>query len=184
MTSILQVLLFLQKLNLQKVFEENWKKNIFVIRRKKAFFLDFYSQAVLRILMTPLQRFQEKHCFVIKFEYSSLLLSQLVYIMIIYQNYLMENFSHNIGTEGGEKKQTYIPLTNRVQGPYRKLRTKFFPPRFMAQARGTRAINQRGKTRIRNLQYGPRKRGQQDIYYISSVCLRGSGTILIHAERL
>ena len=27
----------------------------------------------------------------------------------------------------------YIPLTNRVRGPYRKLRTEFFPPRFMAQ---------------------------------------------------
>ena len=26
----------------------------------------------------------------------------------------------------------YIPLTNRVRGPYRKLRTEFFPPRFMA----------------------------------------------------
>ena len=38
-----------------------------------------------------------------------------------------------------------IPLTNRVRGPYRKLRTKFFPPQFMAQARSTRAINRRGK---------------------------------------
>ena len=28
----------------------------------------------------------------------------------------------------------YIPLTNRVRGPYSKLRTEFFPPRFMAQA--------------------------------------------------
>ena len=40
-----------------------------------------------------------------------------------------------------------IPLTNRVRGPYRKLRTEFFSVRFMAQAR---AINRRGKTRIRN----------------------------------
>ena len=39
----------------------------------------------------------------------------------------------------------YIPLTNRVRGPYRKLRTEFFPPRFMAQARSTRAIKRRGK---------------------------------------
>ena len=51
-----------------------------------------------------------------------------------------------------------IPLTNRVREPYRKLRTVFFPPRFMAQVRSARAINRRGKTRIRNLQYGPRKR--------------------------
>ena len=27
----------------------------------------------------------------------------------------------------------YIPITNRVRGLYRKLRTKFFPPRFMVQ---------------------------------------------------
>ena len=39
----------------------------------------------------------------------------------------------------------YIPLTNRVREPYRKLRTEFFPPRFMAQARSARAINGRGK---------------------------------------
>ena len=38
-----------------------------------------------------------------------------------------------------------IPLTNRVRGPYRKLRTEFFPPRFMAQGRRARAINRRGK---------------------------------------
>ena len=64
----------------------------------------------------------------------------------------------NIGQILIESKK-YIPLTNRVRGPYRKLRTEFFPPRFMAQARSARAINRRGKTRIRNLQYGPRKRG-------------------------
>ena len=39
----------------------------------------------------------------------------------------------------------YIPLTNRVWGPYRKLRTEFFPLRFMPQARSARAINRRGK---------------------------------------
>ena len=38
-----------------------------------------------------------------------------------------------------------IPLTNRVRGLYRKLRTEFFPPRFMAQARSARAINRREK---------------------------------------
>ena len=31
------------------------------------------------------------------------------------------------------KKKNYIPLTNRVRGLYRKLRTKFFPPQFMVQ---------------------------------------------------
>ena len=39
----------------------------------------------------------------------------------------------------------YIPLTNRVRGPYCKLRTEFFPHRFIAQARSARAINRRGK---------------------------------------
>ena len=46
-----------------------------------------------------------------------------------------------------------IPLTNRVRGPYCKLRTEVFP---LDLTRG-------GKTRIRNVQYGPKK----DIYYIS-----------------
>ena len=50
-----------------------------------------------------------------------------------------------------------IPLPNRVRGPYHKLRTEFSRIRFMAQARSARAINRRGKTRIRNLQYGPRR---------------------------
>ena len=39
----------------------------------------------------------------------------------------------------------YIPLTNQVRGLYRKLRTEFFPPQFMAQARSAWAINRRGK---------------------------------------
>ena len=39
----------------------------------------------------------------------------------------------------------YIPLTNRVRGLYRKLRTEFFPPRFMARALRAWAIDRRGK---------------------------------------
>ena len=39
----------------------------------------------------------------------------------------------------------YIPLTNRVRGLYRKLWTKFYPTRFMAQERSVPAINRRGK---------------------------------------
>ena len=56
-----------------------------------------------------------------------------------------------------------IPLTNRARGPYRKLRTEFFPPRFMGLAR--RGHESKGswiegeKTRIRSLQYGTRKLG-------------------------
>ena len=53
----------------------------------------------------------------------------------------------------------------------------------MAQALRAWAINRRGKTRIRNLQYGPRRRGEEDIYFISLVCLKGSETISIHEER-
>ena len=45
----------------------------------------------------------------------------------------------------GSNNVIYIPLTNRVRGPYRKLRTEFFPLRFMAQARSARAINSRGE---------------------------------------
>ena len=51
----------------------------------------------------------------------------------------------------------YIPLISRVFGPYRKLRTELFFHRFMAQGRSARTINRWEKTRIRNLQYGPKK---------------------------
>ena len=52
--------------------------------------------------------------------------------------------------------QIYLLLTE-FEG--RTVSTKLFPPRFMAQARSAQAINRRGKTRIRNLRYGPRKGG-------------------------
>lgn len=39
----------------------------------------------------------------------------------------------------------------------------------MAQARSMQPINQQEKTRIHNLQHGPRKQGKQDIYYTSEV---------------
>ena len=46
------------------------------------------------------------------------------------------------------------------------------------------ATNQRVKTRIRNLQYGPRGPGWSDIYYISTVWLTGSRTISNHLKQL
>ena len=46
---------------------------------------------------------------------------------------------------------------NLLFGPYCKLRTELVFHRFMAQARGARTINRWKKTRIRNLQYGPKK---------------------------
>ena len=73
---------------------------------------------------------------------------------------MLRSFSRGFKTSiAGVSVILWIPLTNRVRGPYRKLRTEFFPLRFMAQARSVRAINRREKTRIGNLQYGPRRRG-------------------------
>ena len=56
----------------------------------------------------------------------------------------------------------FIPLTNRVRGPYLKLRTEFFPPRFMAQAR-TKIEGQ--KTRVHEV---------SKIFIISLVCVWGT----------
>ena len=61
----------------------------------------------------------------------------------------------------------YIPLTNRVRGPYCKLRTEFFSRSLMAQARSARAINRREKMRIRNLQYTDRENEVRKIFIIS-----------------
>ena len=55
----------------------------------------------------------------------------------------------------------------------------------MAQARSARAINRRGKKRGSVTYSTDRENEVSKIFiYISSVCLRGSGTILIHPERL
>ena len=53
-----------------------------------------------------------------------------------------------------------IPLTNRVRGPYCKLRTEFFPFDYGPSAKCAGHKSTGKKTRIRNLQYGLRKRGQ------------------------
>ena len=50
----------------------------------------------------------------------------------------------------------------------------------MAQARSARAINRRGKTSIRDLQYRPR----DEVSKIFIIPLPGSGTISINEERL
>ena len=44
-------------------------------------------------------------------------------------------------SEGEYSHAVYIPLTNRVRGPYCKLRTAFFSLQFMAQVRSTRVMN-------------------------------------------
>ena len=61
----------------------------------------------------------------------------------------------------------YIPLTDRVRGPYCKLPTKFVPLQFRAQAQSMRDINPRGKNE-----------DQKNIYYISTVCLTVPETIV------
>ena len=50
-----------------------------------------------------------------------------------------------------------IPLTTRVRGPYCKLRIEFLIYGPSAKRAGHKS--KRKKTRIRNLQYGPRRRG-------------------------
>ena len=61
----------------------------------------------------------------------------------------------------------YIPLTNRVRGPYRKLRTEFFP-RFMARALRAWAIN-------RSVTYSTvRENEVSKIFIISLVCVWGA----------
>ena len=58
----------------------------------------------------------------------------------------------------------YIPLTNRVRGlctvSYGLGGERVFSRSLVAQVRSARAINQWEKMRIRNLQYGLRKRGK------------------------
>ena len=63
-----------------------------------------------------------------------------------------------------------IPLTNRVRGPYRNLRTEFFSPRFMAQAR----INRRGKKRGSVTYSTDRENEVIKIFIISLVCVWGT----------
>ena len=42
----------------------------------------------------------------------------------------------------------YMPLTNRVQGPYCKLLTVFFPLQFMAWVQSMRVMNWRGRNKV------------------------------------
>ena len=64
----------------------------------------------------------------------------------------------------------YIPLTNRVRGPYRKLRTEFFPPRFMAQARSA-GHKSKGKNRGPVTYSTDRENEVSKIFIISLVCV-------------
>lgn len=67
------------------------------------------------------------------------------------------------------------------------------PHQFMAQAWSARAINQRRRTRVRNLQCGPGRWGQKDFYFISTVhgwwvlgrflCTQNGFKFLMHLER-
>ena len=66
-----------------------------------------------------------------------------------------------------------VSLTNQVQSPYCKLHGPSFSPWFMAQVQSMQVINQREKTRICNLQYGPRKWGT--IFIVSLGLIRCVG---------
>jgi len=72
-------------------------------------------------------------------------------------------------------------LTNGVRGPDCKLQIHLiFSPSIYGPCAIRAGHESKEKTmRIRKLQYGPRRRGYQDICYISTVCLTGSGTILL-----
>ena len=50
-----------------------------------------------------------------------------------------------VNKQGQVKNSSRQLILPRIREPYRKLRTEFFPPRFMAQARSARAINRRRK---------------------------------------
>ena len=65
-----------------------------------------------------------------------------------------------------------IPLTNRVRGPYRKLRILVFPLRVKAQARSARAINQIVGEKRGSVTYGT-DRGNEvsKIFIISLLCV-------------
>ena len=64
----------------------------------------------------------------------------------------------------------YIPLTNRVRRPYRKLRTEFFPLRFMAQAGSARAINRRRKKLGSVIYSADREDEVSKIFIVSLLC--------------
>ena len=72
---------------------------------------------------------------------------------------------------------SYIPLTNRVRGPYRKLRTEFFPPRFYGPSAKRAGHKSKGKKRG-SVTYGTdRENDVSKIFIISlvCVCVKGSG---------
>ena len=55
------------------------------------------------------------------------------------------DISVSVSVKSPRHCHVYILLTNRVRGPYLKIRTEFSPLRFMAQAQSTLAINGSGK---------------------------------------
>lgn len=80
----------------------------------------------------------------------------------------------------------YISLISGVGGPYSKWYwSSYFPHRFMAQAPSARAMNQRGKTRIRNLLHGSWNEISK-IFIISVLCVWQVSEWFnyIHAKRL
>ena len=77
-----------------------------------------------------------------------------------------------------------ILLTNRVRGPYRKLRTEFFSSSIYGPSAKRAGHKSKGKRRGSVTYSADRENEVSKIFIISLVCLKGSGTIPIHAERL
>ena len=85
-------------------------------------------------------------------------------VIRVRRGYQYENFKYFFG-------RSLLPLTNRVRGPYCKLRTEFLPSRFMAHGRRARTINWRGKTGIRNILCRPKRRSQSVRHLLYFYCV-------------
>ena len=93
----------------------------------------------------------------------------------IYWSETLSQFSCNDSAFRTQENMTRdIPHTNRVRGPYRKLRTEIFPPRFMAQARSARVINRRPKNEDPVTYSTDRENEVSKIFIISLVCVWGA----------
>ena len=80
-----------------------------------------------------------------------------------------------------ECPKTQTPLTNGVRGPYCKLRAEFFPIDLWPK-RKVRGPYMEGNKRGSVTYSTDRENEVSKIYYISTLCLTGSGTISIHEK--
>ena len=69
------------------------------------------------------------------------------------------------------KETEYIPLSNRVRGPYRKLRTEFFSPRFYGPSAKRAGHKSKGKKRGSVTYSTDRENEVSKIFIISLLCV-------------